>query len=207
MGGGSLRSHFYYRVLGLAPAARPRREHFVFAKKRSALFLSRENLQAIGVQPRKPGLMRCRALELFTRKKTSSEPYCSLIALAPSRRASGPYSLRPLLKSRVRWFLPSRGAPGATFMPLPVLPVVLLSLSCLVLHGSEGSARARTLGVHLCSTYGCSVGLWLVGWCVVLLMRYLGIVWGPGYPREGCIPHRGESRNVTQYSKRENVKT
>ena len=22
----------------------------------------------------------------------------------------------------------------------------------------------RTLGVHLCSTYGCSVGLWLVGW-------------------------------------------
>ena len=75
----------------------------------------------------------------------------------------GQYSLRPLLKSRVRWFLPSRGAPGATFMPLPVLPVVLLSLSCLVLHGSEGSARARTLGVHLCSTYGCSVGLWLVG--------------------------------------------
>ena len=49
------------------------------------------------------------------------------------------------------------------FMPLPVLTVVLLSLSCLVLHGSEGSARARTLGVHLCSTYGCSVGLWLVG--------------------------------------------
>ena len=69
-------------------------------------------------------------------------------------------------------------------MRLPVLPVVLLSLSCLVLHGSEGSARARTLGVHLCSTYDCSVGLWLVGWCVVLLMRYLGIVWGPGYPRE-----------------------
>ena len=88
-----------------------------------------------------------------------------------------------------------------------------------------------------------------VGWCVVLLMRHLGIVWGPGYPREGCIPHRaaqlpgvvqltsvphvrkfplskvffklcvscltplclgqgvGESRNLTQYSKRENVKT
>ena len=23
-----------------------------------------------------------------------------------------------------------------------------------------------------------------LGWCVVLLMRYLGIVWGPGYPRE-----------------------
>ena len=22
------------------------------------------------------------------------------------------------------------------------------------------------------------------GWCVVLLMRYLGIVWHPGYPRE-----------------------
>ena len=22
------------------------------------------------------------------------------------------------------------------------------------------------------------------GWCIVLLMRYLGIVWGPGYPRE-----------------------
>ena len=110
--------------------------------------------------------------------------FCSLITLESSRRASGQYSLRPLLKSRVRWFLPSRGAPGATFMPLPVLPVVLLSLPCLVLHGSEGSARARTLGVHLCSTYGCSVGLWLVGWCVVLLMRYLGIVWGPGYPRE-----------------------
>ena len=31
LGGGSLRSRFYYRVLGLAPAARPRREHFVFA--------------------------------------------------------------------------------------------------------------------------------------------------------------------------------
>ena len=30
------------------------------------------------------------------------------------------------------------------------LPVVLLSLSRLILHGSEGSARARTLGVHLC---------------------------------------------------------
>ena len=71
------------------------------------------------------------------------------------------------------------------FMPLPALPVVLLSLSCLVLHGSEGSAWARTLGVHLCSTYDCSVGLWLVGWwCVVLLKRYLGIVWGPGYPHE-----------------------
>ena len=89
--------------------------------------------------------------------------FCSLIALASSRRASGPYSLRPLLKSRDRWFLLSQGAPGAMFMPLPVLPVVLLSLPCLVLHGSEGSARARTLGVHLCSTYGCSVGLWLVG--------------------------------------------
>ena len=126
------------------------------------------------------------------------------------RRASGQYSLRPLLNSRARWFLPFIVAPSATFMPLPVLPVVLLSLSCLVLHGSEGSARARTLGVHLCSTYGCSVGLWLVGWCVVLLMRYLGIVWGPGYPREGCIGGSlflGESRNVTQYSKRENVKT
>ena len=24
----------------------------------------------------------------------------------------------------------------------------------------------------------------IFGWCVVLLMRYLGIVWGPGYPRE-----------------------
>ena len=22
------------------------------------------------------------------------------------------------------------------------------------------------------------------GWCVVLLMRYLGVVWGPGYPRK-----------------------
>ena len=31
LGGCSLRSRFYYRVLGLAPAARPRREHFVFA--------------------------------------------------------------------------------------------------------------------------------------------------------------------------------
>ena len=60
--------------------------------------------------------------------------------------------------------------PSATFMPLPVLPVVLLPLSRLVLHGPEGSARARTLGVHLCSTYDCSVGLWLVGWCVVLLV-------------------------------------
>jgi len=89
--------------------------------------------------------------------------FCSLVLLAFSRRCSGQYFLRPLLKSRVRWFLLSQGAPGATFMPLPVLPVVLLSLSCLVLHGSDGSARAHTLGVHLCSTYGCSVGLWLVG--------------------------------------------
>jgi hypothetical protein len=89
--------------------------------------------------------------------------FCSLLSLACSRRDSGQYSPRPLLNSRARWFLLSQGAPGATFMPLPVLPVVLLSLSCLVLHGSEGSARARTLGVHLCSTYGCSVGLWLVG--------------------------------------------
>ena len=64
------------------------------------------------------------------------------------------------------------------FMPLSEVLVVLLSLSCLVSHGSEGSAQARTLGVHLCSTYDCSVGLWLVGWCVVLLMRYLGIVGG-----------------------------
>ena len=115
---------------------------------------------------------------------------CRLLSLASSRSPSGQYSLGPLLNSRARWFLPFIVAPSATFMPLPVLPVVLLSLPCLVLHGSEGSARARTLGVHLCSTYGCSVGLWLVGWCVVLLMRYLGIVWGPGYPREGCIPHR-----------------
>ena len=89
--------------------------------------------------------------------------FCSLVSLAFPRRASGQYSLRPLLNSRARWFLPFIVAPSATFMPLPVLPVVLLSLSCLVLHGSEGSARARTLGVHLCSTYGCSVGLWLVG--------------------------------------------
>ena len=110
--------------------------------------------------------------------------FCDLLLLASSRREPGQYLPRPLLNSRARWFLPFIVAPSATFMPLPVLPVVLLSLSCLVLHGSEGSARARTLGVHLCSTYGCSVGLWLVGWCVVLLMRYLGIVWGPGYPRE-----------------------
>jgi hypothetical protein len=29
-----------------------------------------------------------------------------------------------------------------------------------------------------------------LGWCVVLLMRYLGIVWGTGYPREqvGAVP-------------------
>ena len=83
--------------------------------------------------------------------------------LASSCRESGQYLPRPLLNSCARWFLPFIVAPSATFMPLPVLPVVLLSLSCLVLHGSEGSARARTLGVHLCSTYGCSVGLWLVG--------------------------------------------
>ena len=76
------------------------------------------------------------------------------------------------------------------FMPLPVLTVVLLSLSCLISHGSKGSALARTLGVHLCSTYDCSVGLWLVGWCVVLLMRYLGIVWSQGYPRESGPKHR-----------------
>ena len=72
--------------------------------------------------------------------------FCSLLALASSRRASGQYSLRPLLNSRARWFLLSQGAPGATFMPLPVLPVVLLSLSCLVLHGSEGSARREPWG-------------------------------------------------------------
>ena len=89
--------------------------------------------------------------------------FCGLVSLASSRRESGQYLPRPLLNSRARWFLPFIVAPSATFMPLPVLPVVLLSLSCLVLHGSEGSARARTLGVHLCSTYGCSVGLWLVG--------------------------------------------
>ena len=55
------------------------------------------------------------------------------------------------------------GAPSDALMSLPVLPVVLPSLSCFILHGSEGSAWARTLGVHLCSTYGCSDGLWLVG--------------------------------------------
>ena len=43
-GGGSLRSTFYYRVLGLAPAARPRREHLVF------VFVSRKNTQAIDWQ-------------------------------------------------------------------------------------------------------------------------------------------------------------
>ena len=26
-----------------------------------------------------------------------------------------------------------------------------------------------------------------IGWCVVLLMRYLGIVWGQGYPREQVV--------------------
>ena len=102
--------------------------------------------------------------------------FCSLLSLACSRRDSGQYSPRPLLNSRARWFLLSQGVPSATLMPLSEVLVVLLSLSCLILHGSEGSARARTLGVHLCSTYGCSVGLWLVGWFVVLLMRYLGIV-------------------------------
>jgi hypothetical protein len=85
------------------------------------------------------------------------------VSLASFRRDSGQYSFRPLLNSRARWFLLSQGVPSATLMPLSEVLVVLLSLSCLILHGSEGSARARTLGVHLCSTYGCSVGLWLVG--------------------------------------------
>ena len=30
--------------------------------------------------------------------------FCSLVSLASSRRASGQYSLRPLLNSRVRWY-------------------------------------------------------------------------------------------------------
>lgn len=112
----------------------------------------------------------------------------------PTQVGSGkffsPYPSRPLMRQER---LLSVGTDGGGYINLLCTnkdDLSLLSLSCLVLHGSEGSARARTLGVHLCSTYGCSVGLWLVGWCVVLLMRYLGIVWGPGYPREGCIPHR-----------------
>ena len=30
------------------------------------------------------------------------------------------------------------------------------------------------------------------GWCVVLLMRYLGIVWGPGYPHQQVGVRLGE---------------
>ena len=48
-GGARFARLFYYRVLGLAPAAHPRREHFVFFSSCS-FFLSRENPQAIGFQ-------------------------------------------------------------------------------------------------------------------------------------------------------------
>ena len=59
-GGARFARPFYYRVLGFA-SARTLRVRFVYA-------------QAIGFQLGKSGLMQCRALELFTRKKTSSEP-------------------------------------------------------------------------------------------------------------------------------------
>ena len=52
-----------------------------------------------------------------------------------------------------------------------------------VLHGFEGSVWVWNLGVPLSDLRL----LWgsIDGWgCVVLLMQYLGIVWGPGYPRE-----------------------
>ena len=52
------------------------------------------------------------------------------------------------------------------------------------MHGFEGSACARSLGLPLSKT-PLWVARWLVGrGFVVLLMRYLGIVWGPGYPHE-----------------------
>ena len=60
------------------------------------------------------------------------------------------------------------GAPSDAFVAVlklktqVCLPVVPPSLSCIVLHGFEGSVLERSLGVHLCSTYGSSVGLWLL---------------------------------------------
>ena len=49
-----------------------------------------------------------------------------------------------------------------------------------------------------------SIDGWREGgaWFYILLMRYLGIVWGPGYPRE-----RERVANVHLNSKHENVKT
>ena len=51
-----------------------------------------------------------------------------------------------------------------------------LSWSCA--SGLLGSGEGGEGGVLL------EAQLFDCGWCVVLLMRYLGIVWGPGYPRE-----------------------
>ena len=59
-GGARFARPFYYRVLGFV-SARTLRVRFVYT-------------QANGFQLGKSGLMQCRALELFTRKKTSSEP-------------------------------------------------------------------------------------------------------------------------------------
>jgi hypothetical protein len=36
-------------------------------------------------------------------------------------------------------------------------------------HGTKNKTNPENEpGVQLCSTYDCSVGLWLVGWCVVV---------------------------------------
>ena len=72
--------------------------------------------------------------------------FCSLVSLAFPRRASGQSSLRPLLKSRVHWYYLSQGAPGATFMPLPALPDVLLSLSCSYYMGPKAARRREPWG-------------------------------------------------------------
>ena len=37
---------------------------------------------------------------------------------------------------------------------------------------------------HFLTSVSAISGVSPMGWCVVLLIRYLGIVWGPGYPRE-----------------------
>ena len=74
-GGARFARPFHYQVLGLAPAARPRRKHFVF------VFFVPGKPTSIVLQLGKPGLIDHSALELFTRKKTSSEPIKIIISL------------------------------------------------------------------------------------------------------------------------------
>lgn len=89
----------------------------------------------------------------------------------------------------------------------PVACRIAMHISCHpVLLGFEGSAWARSLGVPLSDLrlLRGSIDGWREGgaWFYILLMRYLGIVWGPGYPRE-----RERVANVHPNSKHEHVKT